>query len=451
MLAGSILEQLHNFHKDTQPLNLGVYYKNTLVALCHALEDFILQSEDRPILIAAFQQGKWYFEEAERYQHLAERASQVAILAAADSGFTEHPTSRLPNVDLIGLDASDPVTDEWHLMILSSDYTAMVLCQELSEDDYGIQGYPENDCERKFYGFWTFEPELVKETVTLTAGHIEAYHPELASSLRDRLNNLNPSTSTLPAPLLNAVVSSVVTSLQESQNQLCPENSQGIAYQVQSLTENLRSNKIQALLRMAQVTDRADLRNPNSGAEVANLSEVMGQLLDLPAWQVKRLRLAGLLHRLPPLQILPAILDPEQTSIQQEVKEESCDRSKSSILRIMPQLQAIAHIISHQTEHWDGSGTPEGLAYDRIPIESRILSLTSTFISQSRQREPLQALEHCEALAGEQFDPKLVETLALLVKGMQQGLQLSSLPPKIASGIWLLDDEETPVPSLQST
>ena len=449
MLAGSILEQLHNSHKDTQPLNLGVYYKNTLVALCHALEDFILQSDDRPILIAAFQQGKWYFEEAERYQQLAERASQVAILAAADSGFTEHPTSGLPNVDLIGLDGSDPVTNEWHLMILSSDYTAMVLCQELSENDYGIQGYPENDCERKFYGFWTFEPELVKETITLTAQHIEGYHPELASRLRDRLNHLNPST--LPVPLLNAVVSSVVTSLQESHDRLCPETGNSIAYQVQSLTENLRSNKIQALLRMAQVTDRADLSNPNSGTEVANLAEVMGQLLDLPAWQVKRLRLAGLLHRLPPLQILPTILDPEQTSIQQEAKEELSDRSKSSILRIMPQLQAIAHIISHQTEHWDGSGSPEGLAYDRIPIESRVLSLTSTFVSQSCQSEPLEALEHCEALAGQQFDPKLVETLTLLVKGMQQGLQLSSLPPKIASGIWLLDDEETPVPSLQST
>jgi DICT domain-containing protein len=43
MLEGSILQQLALAHSE-KPLNFGVYYKNTLVALCHALEDCILQS-----------------------------------------------------------------------------------------------------------------------------------------------------------------------------------------------------------------------------------------------------------------------------------------------------------------------------------------------------------------------------------------------------------------------
>ncbi len=44
MLEGSILKQLVDgrTEPDTTPLNYGVYYKNTLVALCHALEDYIL-------------------------------------------------------------------------------------------------------------------------------------------------------------------------------------------------------------------------------------------------------------------------------------------------------------------------------------------------------------------------------------------------------------------------
>ncbi|MDJ1172269.1 DICT sensory domain-containing protein [Roseofilum sp. BLCC_M154] len=452
MLTGSILQKLHTAHQQTQPLNFGVYYKNTLVALCHALEDFILECEDQPLLIAAFQQGKWYEQEADRYRELAQKASDVVILATEDSGFTQHPTSRFPNVALVGLEPNDPVCQEWHLIILSDNYTAMVLCQELSAADYGAKGWPENDCERKFYGFWTFEPNLVKETVALVAEHLQGYDHNLAQRLGDRLHSLSPQPP--KADLLNTVVSSVVDYLQNSQNQLNPYTQDSPLYQFQDLTDNLRSNKVQALLRMAQVTDQADLSNLHAATEVAAISEVMGQLLDLPVWQVKRLRLAALLHRLPCLQGIPEALDPYQSKRQQELQEQSSELPKPSILRVMPQLQAIAHIISHQNEHWDGSGKPEGLAYDQIPIESRILSLIATFEAQIHTQNPeeaMSALEYCQSLAGTQFDPKLVETLTLLVLGIQQGLQLSSLPPKIASGIWLLDEHHTPLVSLNST
>jgi len=93
-------------------------------------------------------------------------------MAAPDTGFAEHPTSQLPNVALVGLDPADPVAQEWHLMILSPSYTAMVLCQELSAADYGVAGQPTADLERKFYGLWTFEPSLVQESVELAIAHI---------------------------------------------------------------------------------------------------------------------------------------------------------------------------------------------------------------------------------------------------------------------------------------
>ena len=83
-------------------------------------------------------------------------------MATTDAGFAEHPTSQRDNVSLVQLGEDDPVAQEWHLMILSSSYTAMVLCQELSNDDYGVGGQPQEDLERKFYGFWTFEQVFVR-------------------------------------------------------------------------------------------------------------------------------------------------------------------------------------------------------------------------------------------------------------------------------------------------
>jgi hypothetical protein len=50
-----------------------------------------------------------------------------------------------------------------------------------------------------------------------------------------------------------------------------------------------------------------------------------------------------------------------------------------------------------------------------------------------------QSLEQCQKQQSTRFDPKLVDTLALLVMGLQQGLDLPIMTPKVSSGLWLLD------------
>jgi DICT domain-containing protein len=441
MLEGSILQQLSDAHKTgPRPLRFGVYYKNTLVALCHALEDSILSSNCSPIVITAFQRGKWYLQEAERYREIAAKSRQITIMAAPDTGFAEHPTSQLPNVDLVSLAPVDPVAQEWHLMILSPTYTAMVICQELSPSDYGAGGQPEADLERKFYGFWTFEPALVWETVELAKSRIGNHNPEIHEKLTAHLKAMPRAGNQQPEDL-GAIVSRVVDYLQTSHEDLIKHKHAEIpASHHEVLDINLVSNELQAFVRMAQLMELANTGNPMSTAEVAALAETMGQILDLPAWQLKRLRLAGLLHGLVP-SLTPATSSQEETPYCALVPG-------IQALRAMPQLKAIASIITHFTEWWNGSGTPAGLAYDAIPLESRILGLVTDFqwrVSQYKasQNESLsQALAECQALAGERWDPKLIEALTLLVKGLQQGLSLPVTPPKVSTGMWLFDDHQ---------
>ncbi len=438
MLEGSILQKLEVSHRHSdRPVKLGVYYKNTLVSLCHALEDHILHDDSQPLVITAFQQGKWYLQEAQRYADIAQKSSQVAIMATSDTTWAEHSTSQLANVNLVPLDDSDPVAQEWHLIILSSKYTAMVLCQELSESDYGTAGRPKSDLERKFYGLWTFEPELVKETAQLAIAHIRGYNPELADQFTAYVQAIQPEAATPEE--LRTVVARVVDYLQTEEQNTQPK----------SLDRNLISNEIQAFLRMAQIMDSADITNPMAAAEVMALSETMAQMLELPAWQIKRLRLAGLLHRIDPLQRVETVLESKST-YQEDIPQvpPSCPLVPGTqVLRTMPRLRAIAHIITHQTECWDGSGKPAGLVGDEIPLESRILALTADFqyrvnqqkISQSNSEDIVtQALEQCKQQS-HRFDPKLLETLTLLVMGLQQGMELTVKIPKISSSIWLLD------------
>jgi DICT domain-containing protein len=454
MLEGSILQILQKAHEDSKrPIGYGVYYKNTLVALCHALEDHILEDESKPLVITAFQRGKWYIEEAERYRDIAKESQHIAIMAAPDSGWLEHPTSKLPNVDLVAIDPEDPVAEEWHLIILSPNYTAMVICQELSVADYGSSGQPESDLERKFYGLWTFEPDLVRETALLAIDHIESYNPELAKKLREYQQKIKPAIAT--SEDLATVVSRVVDYLQTGQINISipPSNRHKI------LDRNLVSNEIQAFLRMAQILDATDIANPMAGREVVALSETIGQLLDLPAWQMKRLRLAGYLHRIHPLQTVQSVLVPGANRYQEDAP--SCPLTcplvpGTQVLRTMPRLRAVAQIITHQSEWWDGTGEPARLAGDEIPLESRILALVADFQSRVNQKfssgltkeEILtQALEECKQQQSNHFDPKLVETLNLLVMGLHQGLELPVITPKFSAGMWLLDSKQEQISS----
>lgn len=446
MLKGSILQRLDEAHRDGQrPLNFGVYYKNTLVALCHALEDFILDANSAPLMVTAFQRGKWYLQEADRYSDLADKAEQIAIMAAPDSGFETHPTSSKDNVALVHLKPEDPVAQEWHLMILSPTYTAMVLCQELSDADYG-KNKPKEDLERKFYGFWTFEPKLVRETVEIAIDHIKEYQPKLAELLSGKVAKMTAESATRQRDDLDAVVSQVVKYLQNSHQSLNdPEANEFSGFK--NLSENIVSNEMQAFLRMAQLLDATDVSNPMAASEVAAMAEAMSQLLDLPAWQTKRLYLSGLLHRVG----LPEVTKDRQkkSQVQQEVLQRS--PSKASVLRVMPQLEAVSKILVHQRESWDGSGIPAGLAFDAIPLESRIICLLADFQQKlkaykqySSDKNPLtQALADCQQLAGKRYDPKLLDALSLLVMGMQQGMPLQAYRPKIAAGMWLIDSGST--------
>ncbi len=467
MLEGSILQKLATAHDPRQtnlrPLSLGVYYKNTLVALCHALEDCILDCDSQPLVVTAFQRGKWYIQEAERYAEIANKAQQVVIMASPDAGFAEHPTGAQPNVDLISLNPDDPVAEEWHLIILGPTYAAMVLCQELSDSDYGPSGPPTEDLQRKFYGFWTFEADLVQEVVELAIAHLGQYNPSLQSKLAGQMQAILTLRETIPQAPLEKVVSKVVNYLEQQHEDL------GVKPGDAQLDENLLSNELQAFLRMAQMIDLMAPENPKAPSEVSALAEMIGQLLDLPGWQLKRLRLAGLLHRLGPMQGAGSILGPSKPiSTEYPASPLTCSLEPGAqALRMMPRLRAVAQIMTHQTEWWNGTGGPAGLAADDILLESRILGLATYFqglagcleAPQDPERQEAwltslqKALSACQQESGDRWDPKLVELLTLLVSGMCQGMSLAIQAPKFTNGLWLLDalpTEGDPLPKLLS-
>lgn len=458
MQPEATLNQLKNALDHGQlPSSYGVYFKNTLVALCHALEDHVLQTcsinpEDKPLLLVTFQQGKWYLQEADRYYDIAQCSSEIAIAAVADSGFATHKTGQLDNVSLIHLDLQDSLVEEWNLIIFAPNYAAMVLCHELSPDEYRADGYPQVDTERKFYGLWTFDRTLVQTAAKILTERYRPYNPSLADRLLEKQQQISQNTDTVPVDL-TGVVSRIVTYLQTSQQQLVTVNRQKrelveLEGQALRLNRNLAANKLQAFLRMAQKIDERDPDNPVASLQVSALAEILGQVLDLPTLNLRRLRLAGLLYRIGLAEAPIEVFTHRASQLDEASAAFWRDRSVfgAQFLATMPELEPIQKIVLHQLEYWDGSGKPNGLKGEEISLESRILGIAAYFqeLTQPRGDRPAmsltEALEKCQEYSGTRFDPALVESLSTVIRLAE--IRLIKLPerPSQLPTVWL---EET--------
>ncbi|MGA7955114.1 MAG: DICT sensory domain-containing protein [Gloeobacterales cyanobacterium] len=187
---------LEDFLVAEPSLRPQIYFKNSLTALSHAMEDQILaidNREDPPLVIANFQKERFYRMEARRYQRISSQADQVFILAAPETEFFGEDT----DCHLVALDANDPLAQEWHLIILSRRYAAVLVCREEagkeSWSEYGQDTLPTLDPARRFRGVWSFDRKLTWRAASLILPKILDYRPDCAEILEN-----HPMLSLIP-------------------------------------------------------------------------------------------------------------------------------------------------------------------------------------------------------------------------------------------------------------
>ncbi len=96
------------------------------------------------------------------------------------------------------------------------------------------------------------------------------------------------------------------------------------------------------------------------------------------------------------------------------------------MLRAVPEMGAVANMVRHSHESWDGSGYPDGLAGEEIPLASRIILCADAFhaIRSDRPyragRTADEALKEVQASAGRQFDPRVVEALVAVARDVRR-------------------------------
>jgi putative nucleotidyltransferase with HDIG domain len=107
----------------------------------------------------------------------------------------------------------------------------------------------------------------------------------------------------------------------------------------------------------------------------------------------------------------------------------------------------LALIVRHHHEHWDGSGYPDGLTGQAIPVGSRVLAVADCYDALTSDRPYRRAFSHERAIAmlqergGRAFDPEIVQLFLPLVARLNAEAQKTLLPrfPALVRAGWLTE------------
>jgi two-component system, cell cycle response regulator len=156
---------------------------------------------------------------------------------------------------------------------------------------------------------------------------------------------------------------------------------------------------------------------------VGSLAAEVGRMLGLRRDELEELDRAAQLHDLGQLAVPDEILSKPGPLDEREwafVRQHTIVGER--ILRASPALRSVATVVRASHENWDGSGYPDGLAGEDIPLASRIIRACNAFVAMTSQRPYREAMEVEDALneltrcAGTDFDPTVARVLVARVR-----------------------------------
>lgn len=213
-----------------------------------------------------------------------------------------------------------------------------------------------------------------------------------------------------------------VQAYQQSLERKVAERTQAL----QTKNEELQRMILNVIQSIAVTLEARDEYTAHHSYRVADLSVQLAAELGMDAQELERVRLAALLHDIGKIGIRESVLHKEG-----KLTREEMDHIKThpiiaeQILRPLRQLEPIILPIKHEHEAYDGSGYPDGIAGEAIPLDSRIIAVVDAYDALTSDRPYRLALPHEEAIrilkegAGRIWDPRLVSIFDTMMDRMR--------------------------------
>ena len=196
-----------------------------------------------------------------------------------------------------------------------------------------------------------------------------------------------------------------------------------IAIDNSNLYENLQNLFLNTVLSFSSAIDAKSRWTQNHSAEVAKYAVAIARRIGLNQSFIEKLRIAVLLHDIGKIGVPDAILDKSSALSKEEMIEmEKHSLYGVAILQSIKEFKEVLPIVRHHHESWDGTGYPDRLSGNKIPLGARILSVADAFESMITDRPYRRGLtidETKEELlkhSGKQFDPQIVSVLVSILE-----------------------------------
>jgi len=170
---------------------------------------------------------------------------------------------------------------------------------------------------------------------------------------------------------------------------------------------------------MVKAIEARDPYTSGHSRRVAHYSQLIARAIGLSGNQVERVRIAALLHDVGKIHEIyaPLLQKPEKlTPAEWEVMQGHPIKS-SELVMTVSHLADIVLPVRHHHENWDGSGYPDGLAGEQIPLASRIVLFADTIDAMTTDRPYRKALGEMQVRSeltkyrAKQFDPYICDKL----------------------------------------
>lgn len=180
---------------------------------------------------------------------------------------------------------------------------------------------------------------------------------------------------------------------------------------------------LDTITALAHAIEAKDTYTLNHCEMITGRAVALAQSIGLPQQDVENIRLGSILHDVGKIGIPDAILNKPARLTDEEyerIKEHAVIGAR--IVQSVGALQGVVPIIRHHQERYDGSGYPDGLSGDSIPVGARIIAVVDAYGAMTEDRVYRKAPGHEVAIgelkrwAGKQFDPYIAEAFVRLLE-----------------------------------
>jgi HD-GYP domain-containing protein (c-di-GMP phosphodiesterase class II) len=185
----------------------------------------------------------------------------------------------------------------------------------------------------------------------------------------------------------------------------------------------LRNAYLGTTILLADLIEEDDQYTGAHSQGVVSLAVAVADELSLNRWQRRRTEYAARLHDVGKIAVPKEIINkagPLDADEWRLVRQHTVEGERM-LARIGGALSEVGAIVRGSHERWDGTGYPDGLAGESIPIEARIVACCDAFDAMTTDRAYRAALPRQVAVAelregaGSQFDPSVAEALIRVV------------------------------------